>query len=99
MGAINQEDNNFIEGGLIAADIFVYILELCQFLYNSMVDQAWRAHRIDMLEPLLEGAANFFQGFAFNNQLVLVEYKFGENACGFADCKIILFFILHYTID
>lgn len=99
MEAVSQETNNFVEGGLITTDIFVYIFEVCKFLCGGIIDQAWCIHEIDILESLLKGAPNFFWGFTLNDRLVLVRDKFEKDTYNFAYCQIIFFFILHYAID
>ena len=38
MEAVSQKANDFVEGGLIAASIFVHILEFSQFLGSGIVD-------------------------------------------------------------
>lgn len=67
VGAVGQKTNELIESRLIAARIFVYILEMRRFFCSDIVDQARGAHGVDMLEPLLEGAPGFFKGFGLNN--------------------------------
>lgn len=99
VGTVSQKTNNFVKNSLITAGIFVYILKFCKFLRGGIVHQMWCAHRIHILETLLEDIPNFLWAFALNDWLVLVRDEFKEDAYNFPYCKVIFFLISYYAVN